>query len=615
VRINPIATTQPVLTAIALLAVAVAAWILAMGGVQLSLFDVDIRATRPLRPLAVAAVAFALRMAVGGVSTIGADIDLFVRVFTPRRIAIALVAAAIFTGVATGSDVAGGADFYGYISQADLWLRRELVIAQPAATTVPWPDGQWTFAPLGYRPSPSGDAIVPTYAVGFPLLLALFKYLGGQCAVGWVVPAAAGLLIGATFAIGRKAVSADVGAAAAWLMATSPVVLFSMMSPMSDIPAAAFWALAVYGCLTGTVRGALLGGVAAAVAVLIRPNLAHVGVLMAVWLALRDWKMPAQHRFGRVFLFALPLVAGGVAVAMVNAHLYGSPTRSGYGQLNVLFSVSFFAENVKNYTFWIVSTQTPLALLGLLAIVAPLPRWVKSRPAIEGRSLLALMVVGVIGTYLFYLSFGEWWYLRFLLPMWPALCVGTASLVTVRAHTYTRTGVLILLCLGGYGLWYAQDAGTFNIGRNERRYISVAHLIRDTTEPNSVIITLQHSGSLRYYGGRTTLRYDQLNARWLDRSIAWLHANGFRPYILLDDGERQEFVQKFASRNEVGDLDIAIVAEYRDRYNTSTLLYDPLHQSHLMTVPVLKVAPRRHARNCEPSTPVQPIFSMENARR
>src|SRR5688572_25559877 len=157
-----------------------------MGGVQLSLFDVDIRATRPMRALAVAAVALALRMAVGGVSTLGADIDLFVRVFTPRGIAIALVAVAIFTGVVAGSDVAGGADFYGYISQADLWLRRELVIAQPAAAAVPWPDGQWTFAPLGYRPSPHGDAIVPTYAVGFPLLLALFKYLGGQCAVGWV---------------------------------------------------------------------------------------------------------------------------------------------------------------------------------------------------------------------------------------------------------------------------------------------------------------------------------------------------------------------------------------------------------------------------------------------
>jgi hypothetical protein len=466
VRINFIAAIQPVLTAVALLAVACAAWILAIGGVQLSLFDIGIRATRPSRPLAVAAIALALRLVLGGAGTLRADVDLLVRVFTPSRIATALVVVTVGIGIVFGTDVAGGADFYGYISQADLWLKRTLVIAQPAAATVPWPDGQWTFAPLGYRPSPTGDAIVPTYAAGFPLLLALFKYIGGQCAVGWVVPAAAGLLIGATFAIGKKAVSADVGAAAAWLMATSPVVLFSIMSPMSDLPAAAFWALAVYGCLTGSARGALLGGVAAAVAVLIRPNLAHLGVLIAMWLVVHDWTAPTKRRFARVLVFAAPLVAGCAAVAAMNAHLYGSPMSSGYGQLEVLFSVNFFAGNVRNYTFWMVVTQTPIALLGLLAIVVPLPRWLKSRPSIEGRGLLALMMVGVIVTYLFYLNFGEWWYLRFLLPMWPALCVGTASLVTMRAgRTYTRTGVVLLLCLGAYGLWYAHDAGTFNIGR------------------------------------------------------------------------------------------------------------------------------------------------------
>jgi hypothetical protein len=120
---------------------------------------------------------------------------------------------------------------------------------------------------------------------------------------------------------------------------------------------------------------------------------------------------------------------------------------------------------------------------------------------------------------------------------------------------------------------------------------------------------------VRYYGGRPTLRYDQLNARWLDRSIAWLHANGFRPYILLDDGEREEFVKKFASRNVAGDLDMAIVAEYRDRYNTSTLLYDPLQRLQMAAGPMVIVAPRRQPRNCELPAPVQPVFAMENARR
>ena len=608
---------QAVLTAVALLAAAVSMWILATGGVRLSLFDVDVRALNPYRPLVVAVVALGLRIAIGGAASLRADVDLLERAFRPRAIAIVLVIVTVLVGLAAGSDVAGGADYYGYISQADLWLKGHSTVAQPAAAAVPWPDGQWTFAPLGYRPSPTGAGIVPTYAAGFPLLLALFKYVGGQCAIGWVVPIATGLLIAATFAIGKKAVSAEVGAAAAWLLATSPAVLFSMMSPMSDIPAAACWALAIYGCLAGSRSGAALGGVAAAMAVLIRPNLVHVGALMALWLAANDATVVSGwRRVTRLSLFAVPFATGCLIVAALNNHLYGSPDSSGYGSLGELFSARFVVPNARNYASWIIETQTPLALLGLLAIVIPLGRWVNLRTAIEGRSLLAITSIAVIGTYLFYLNFGEWWYLRFLLPMWPALCVGTASLAARRSSpSYNRGGIALLLVLGAYGLWYARDVGTFHIGRNEHRYVRVAHLVRDTTAPNSVIITLQHSGSVRYYGGRTTLRYEQLDNRWLDRSIAWLHANGFHPYILLDDQEHEPFKEKFASRNVAGHLDVAIVAEYRDRYNTSTFLYDPLQPLKVSSVPTVVVAPRLEPRGCVPPADVQPIFSMESHRR
>ncbi len=66
-------------------------------------------------------------------------------------------------------------------------------------------------------------------------------------------------------------------------------------------------------------------------------------------------------------------------------------------------------------------------------------------------------------------------------------------------------------------MWYARDAGVLDLGRNEQRYVRIAQLVRDTTEPNSVIITLQHSGSVRYYGERVTLRYEVLHDRWLDK--------------------------------------------------------------------------------------------------
>lgn len=610
---------ESILLAATLLGAALSLCIAAAGGLRFSLFGIDVRATDPYRPLVVAAIAFTIRMLVGSRGSLRADATRLRRALTPRTVALALMSIVVVVGVMKGSGVAGGADSYGYISQADLWLQGDgLVIAQPDAARVPWPDAQWSLAPLGYRASPSREGIVPMYSAGFPLLLALFKFAAGQCAIGWAVPVFAGILILVTFAIGKQTVSDDVGVAAAWLMATSPVFLYMLMSPMSDIPAAAFWGLAAYACLTGSRAGALLGGVAAAIAVLIRPNLVHVGMLMALWMAATDLRSTTgARRLARAALFVVPVALSSVAVAFLNQHLYGAVTNSGYGSLGVLFAPGYVVRNVLNYSRWLVETQTPLAAIGLLAVLLPASRWLKPGAEIRGRGLLAVMAAAVIVTYLFYFNFDAWWYLRFLLPMWVVVCIGTAFLVTGRSgRSFGAAGKVVLVALGVYGMWYAQKEGTLDLGRNEQRYVNIAQLVRDTTEPNSVIITLQHSGSVRYYGGRTTLRYEVLSDRWLDRAIAWLDANGFKPYILLDAPEHEPFRQKFGGRNVAGNLDMAIVLEYRDRYNTSTFLYDPMQPSTLSSMPILVAAAQDDVmRDCVPPAAAHPIFAMENATR
>ena len=608
---------ESILLPVTLLGVVVSAWVAATGGIRFSIFGSTVRATDPYRPLIVAAVAFTIRILIGGRHSVRDDVRRMWAALTPRAITGALILVVVVVGILFGSGIAGGADSHGYISQADLWLERSIVIAQPDARKVPWPEGQWTFSPLGYRPGPSRNDIVPVYAPGFPLLLALSKFIAGQCAIGSTVPVFAGILLAVTFAIGRKTASPEVGGAAAWLMATSPVFLYMLMSPMSDIPAAAFWGLAAYGCLTGSRRGAVVGGVAAAVAVLIRPNLVHVGLAMAVWMFVVDMRLAGARRFARPALFVLPLGAASLAIAALNQYLYGAVTNSGYGSVSGVFNARFVARNVINYGSWLVTSHTPLAVLGLLVLVAPAHGWMKSRAPIHGRGLLAVMAVSVIGTYLFYMNFEVWWYLRFFLPMWFALCIGTAyALTNGSGKAFNRVGTVILLCIGVYGMWYARDAGVLDLGRNEQRYVRIAHLVRDTTEPNSVIITLQHSGSVRYYGERMTLRYEVLHHRWLDTSIAWLQANGFHPYILLDNPEHEAFKAKFAPRNAAGNLDMAIVFEYRDRYHASTFLYDALQTSKLSSVPVVVAAPQYdRVRDCAPPARVQPIFAMENARK
>ncbi len=315
---------------------------------------------------------------------------------------------------------------------------------------------------------------------------------------------------------------------------------------------------------------------AAAVAILIRPNLVPVALVLAVWLAAKDYRLPTfGARFANALLFSAPVVFGCFAVAAINQQLYGSMTSSGYGDPGRMFALGHVVQNVMNYASWLMSSQTPVAVIGMIALWVPSWPLIVRHVEIEEKTFLGAVCFAVVACYLFYLPFDAWWYLRFLLPCWPLLCVGTARLLAYPSGVrFTRTGTVLLCSLGVYGLWYAYAEGSFGIGRGEQRFVTVARLVRNATPPNSVIISMQHSGSVRYYGERMTLRYEVLSQRWLDGTVAWLQKRGVHAYILLDDWEHDPFKEKFAKRNVLGRLDVAKVFEYWD--NTSTSLYDPL---------------------------------------
>ena len=180
-----------------------------------------------------------------------------------------------------------------------------------------------------------------------------------------------------------------------------------------------------------------------------------------------------------------------------------------------------------------------------------------------------------MGGYLFWRVFDAWWYLRFLLPAWPAICLSAAWLLAwPSGRRFGKPAIAALVCIGVYGVWFSYRAGTFNVDEGERRYAVVGRLVRDATPPNSIVFSMQHSGSVRYYGGRMSLRYDWLNERWLDRSVAWFDLHGVHPYFLLDEGEIREFHERFESQNTLGHLNVALVWEYHG--STHVFLYDPL---------------------------------------
>ena len=70
----------------------------------------------------------------------------------PLVLALLIAAAVVAAGVHWNSNTAGGSDSYGYVSQADLWLKGDLTVEQPWVASIPWPDAGRSFAPLGYMP-------------------------------------------------------------------------------------------------------------------------------------------------------------------------------------------------------------------------------------------------------------------------------------------------------------------------------------------------------------------------------------------------------------------------------------------------------------------------------
>jgi hypothetical protein len=182
--------------------------------------------------------------------------------------------------------------------------------------------------------------------------------------------------------------------------------------------------------------------------------------------------------------------------------------------------------------------------------------------------------------YLAYTPFDAWWFLRFLLPAWPALAIGMAAAVqgtlALGGTWGLRASAAVILLVGVITLSRTPGLGVFLPGEGERRYVTVAEHVARVTEPHSVIITGQHSGSIRHYAGRLTLRFEVLDEAWLDRAIVWLAEEGRPAYLLLEDWELPRFEARFASRNALGRITLAPVLAYRAHLVPGQIyLFDP----------------------------------------
>ena len=506
--------------------------------------------------------------------------------------AIVGTAAVAVLGLATirGATQAGGSDSYGYIALSEMLSRGQLYLDQPIVADLPPGVGEGVLSPLGFRPQPESGVpgrLVPVYAPGLPLIMAGLRLLAGPDAVYIAVPVLAALTVWLTFVLGRDLNGPGAGLIAALWLATSPAFVNSSLTPMSDVPVSAWWLAAFVPALRTGPGLAAIAGIATSFAVLTRPNLAPLAVIVALpyvgrWLKQRTWARGVD-----LVAFSLTAAIGPAVVALLFTYWYGSPLLSGYGSSSSLFSWSFILPNLARYPRWFIESQTPLVLAGLAA-----PVLLRRRSPVAGRAprvmlawLMLALAALVWAAYLGYLVFEDWWYLRFLLPSYPVLLVLASAVLLVmlqRTPAPRSFAVVLVAFLAAHGIYYCLTKDVFNLAVGEARYQRVGEFVARELPNRALLLSMQHSGSLRYYSHLTTLRYDLLEPDRLDDVVAHFQARGRDVFIVIDDWEKREFRGRFARTSTLGALDwtpFAVAAG-----GMPVTIYDP--RDRLSTKPV-----------------------------
>lgn len=429
---------------------------------------------------------------------------------------------------------AGGGDSSGYLNSAKLLSEGRLF--EPMRT---FPEikgqqfGSYAMVPLGLNQT-QGENLVPTYPTGLPLFLAL----AGAC-LGWdrgpdalmvlFTVAATALMYG----LGRQAgLSRLFSLLGALILASCPLVVFSGGYLMSDVPATVWGILAVLACARARDgqgrRWDLVAGLSFGLGVLTRPSNLMLLPVAAVLLGL-GWR--------RWLAFALGGLPTAAFFFAYNRLAYGSALSTGYGSNLSLFEAVALWPTFLHYLFWLPVLLSPCLLLVLFS----------GRGRLGGLNWVWVLLAWVLPLFAFYLSYHHtresWWYLRFVLPAFPAFILGM-MLGLRRCQRGAEAGprawlpvLVFVVVILPWNLVACRLLKATTIGNGEGVYLSSTRMVVPLIPRDSVVLCMQSSGALFFYTDLPILRYEQFSRTEAALASASFAASGRPMYAVLHDFE------------------------------------------------------------------------------
>lgn len=414
----------------------------------------------------------------------------------------------------------GDSDWYGYYQQA-LLLKNGHVSLETKLPASKYP----AIAPLSFYAI--NGKVVGQYPPGFSLLMAAAGFAGLEFYVNPFLGVLSAVLMFLTI-VALTANDKWTASLFALLWAFFPLTVYGSTYVMSDLSATFFILLTFYLFET---KKMIPSALALAYSLVVRPTNVLFCVIFLPF-ALKKLNIKQRWHYSAWFAAATSLYA------LYNWRVYGAPWKTGYLALSINLSTSFFPRNLGFYARESLVQFSPL--LALLVIIA---LWKKEKHAL----FFAAWFMVFLSFYCFWAPLIDtWWWLRLLLPGFPALFLLAALgfkriLIALHLHNqFLKRAVPILLAapILAVGIHYIYRDNHYpdlwSRGKGEIFYV-ISKKIQEQVPPDSFVGCCDFSGPLRIYANIESFGSFHLNSLYL---ISDMLKEGKPVYVMVEPWQK-----------------------------------------------------------------------------